>query len=132
MAARGENLRIDISGPGGERMATFVDSIAPESACTSVQPHLQVAPQRFAAYWNAAQAFAGAQVAIAANSPFLCGHALWHETRIPLFEQATDTRAEDGEPAGFQGVCRTDAENHGESFRCPRRQCLGQAPAWHD
>ena len=32
-----------------------------------------------------AQVFAGPQVALAANSPFLCGHALWHETRIPLF-----------------------------------------------
>ncbi len=95
MRARGENLRIDINGPGGERLATFVDSIAPESACTSVQLHLQVAPQRFAAYWNAAQVFAGPQVALAANSPFLCGHALWHETRIPLFKQATDTRAEE-------------------------------------
>ncbi|MBK7723194.1 MAG: glutamate--cysteine ligase [Austwickia sp.] len=94
MAARGENLRIDISAHG-ERFAMYVDSIAPESACTSVQLHLQVPPQRFAAYWNAAQVFAGPQVAVAANSPFLCGHALWHETRIPLFEQATDTRAEE-------------------------------------
>ncbi len=95
MRARGESLRIDISGSGGERFATYVDSIAPESACTSVQLHLQVAPQRFAAYWNAAQVFAGPQVALAANSPFLCGRELWHETRIPLFQQATDTRAEE-------------------------------------
>lgn len=95
MRTRGENLRIDITGTGGERFAAYVDSIAPESACTSVQLHLQVAPQRFAAFWNAAQVFAGPQVALAANSPFLCGHALWHETRIPLFEQATDTRCEE-------------------------------------
>ena len=27
-----------------------------------------------------------------ANSPFFAGRALWHETRIPMFEQATDTR----------------------------------------
>ena len=32
-------------------------------------------------------------MALAANSPFLLGKALWQETRIPLFQQATDTRA---------------------------------------
>ncbi|MGH3803555.1 MAG: glutamate--cysteine ligase, partial [Pseudonocardiaceae bacterium] len=42
---------------------------------------------------NAAQVLAGVQVALAANSPFLLGRALWHETRIPLFEQSTDTRS---------------------------------------
>lgn len=31
-------------------------------------------------------------MALAANSPFLFGRRLWQETRIPLFEQATDTR----------------------------------------
>src|SRR5699024_6902598 len=46
----------------------------------------------FAEHWNAAQALAGVQVAVGANSPFLLGKALWHETRIPLFLQATDTR----------------------------------------
>ena len=51
-----------------------------------------MAPEDFAAHWNAAQAVAGLQVAVAGNSPFLAGKALWHETRIPLFEQATDTR----------------------------------------
>ena len=54
--ARGEDIYLDIEGPTGERVATYCDSIAPESACTSVQLHLQVAPQDFAAHWNAAQA----------------------------------------------------------------------------
>ena len=31
----------------------------------------------------------------AANSPFFFGKELWRETRIPLFEQATDTRPEE-------------------------------------
>jgi hypothetical protein len=35
------------------------------------------------------------QVALAANSPFLFGRQLWHETRITLFEQATDTRPDE-------------------------------------
>ena len=34
-------------------------------------------------------------MALGANSPFLFGRELWRETRIPLFEQATDTRSEE-------------------------------------
>ena len=95
--ARGEEMLLDMEGVplgdgGVERLRSYADSIAPESACTSVQLHLQVAPEDFAAHWNAAQCLAGVQVAIGANSPFLLGKALWHETRIPLFLQATDTR----------------------------------------
>jgi gamma-glutamyl:cysteine ligase YbdK (ATP-grasp superfamily) len=89
-AARGENIRIEIDGP--EQLLTYTDSITPEAACTSLQLHIQVSPDAFASYWNAAQAIAGVQVALAANSPFLFGRQLWHETRITLFEQATDTR----------------------------------------
>ena len=51
-------------------------------------------PDDFAGYWNAAQAIAGAQVALGANSPFLFGKHLVAESRIPLFEQSTDTRSE--------------------------------------
>jgi gamma-glutamyl:cysteine ligase YbdK (ATP-grasp superfamily) len=92
-AARGEEVRISIEGP--ERLLTHVDSIMPEAACTSVQCHLQVSPETFGSYWNAAQAVAGAQVAIGANSPYLFGRELWRETRITLFQQATDTRSEE-------------------------------------
>jgi len=89
-AARGEEMRISIEGV--ERLLTHIDSITPEAACTSVQCHLQVSPEWFGSYWNAAQAIAGVQVALAANSPFLFGRELWRETRLILFEQATDTR----------------------------------------
>jgi hypothetical protein len=92
-AARGEDLEISIAGV--ERLSTHADTIAPEAACTSVQLHQQVEPEVFAAYWNAAQAIAGVQVAVAANSPFFCGKELWRETRIAVFEQATDTRPEE-------------------------------------
>jgi len=98
-AARGENMRIEIDG--AEQLVTYADSITPEAACTSVQLHLQVSPESFAHYWNAAQAIAGVQVALAANSPFLFGRQLWHETRITLFEQATDTRPDE---LKYQGV----------------------------
>src|SRR3954470_18061263 len=89
-AARGEDLHIAIDGP--ERLAMYADTIAPEAACTSVQFHLQVSPQDYAVVSNAAQCIAGVQVALGANSPFLFGKELWRETRIALFEQATDTR----------------------------------------
>jgi gamma-glutamyl:cysteine ligase YbdK (ATP-grasp superfamily) len=92
LAARGEDIRIEIDG--AERLLTYADSITPEAACTSVQLHVQVGPDDFARYWNAAQAIAGPQVAVAANSPYLFGRELWQETRLPLFEQATDTRPE--------------------------------------
>jgi len=92
-AARGEDLEISISGV--ERLSTHADTIVPEAACTSVQLHQQVDPDAFAPYWNAAQAIAGVQVAVAANSPFFYGKELWRETRIALFEQATDTRPEE-------------------------------------
>src|SRR5690348_2221254 len=92
-AARGEDLSIDIKGV--ERLAILADTIAPEAACTSVQLHQLVDPQRFGAHWNAAQAIAGIQMAIGANSPFFFGRELWRETRIALFEQTTDTRPEE-------------------------------------
>ena len=91
LEARGEEIHLRIDGEGRGLDATF-DSIAPESACTSMQLHLQVPPEQFAAAWNAAQAIAGPQVALSANSPFLLGRRLWHETRIPTFVQALDTR----------------------------------------
>jgi hypothetical protein len=99
-AARGEDLEIVIGGV--ERLSTHADTIAPEAACTSVQLHQQVDPDAFASYWNAAQAIAGVQVAIAANSPFFCAKELWRETRIALFEQATDTRPEELKAQGVR------------------------------
>ncbi len=92
-AARGEDLEIVIDGV--ERLQMVSDTIMPEAACTSTQVHLQVSPDDFAGYWNAAQAIAGIQVAVGANSPFLFGRHLVSESRIPLFEQSTDTRSEE-------------------------------------
>jgi Glutamate-cysteine ligase family 2(GCS2) len=91
LTARGEDLHISISGV--EELETYADTIAPEAACTSVQLHLQVSPELFAAHWNAAQCLAGVQVALAANSPYFLGRELWRESRIAVFTQATDTRS---------------------------------------
>ncbi|WP_299541834.1 glutamate--cysteine ligase [uncultured Streptomyces sp.] len=90
VAARGEDFALDIEGV--ERLECTSASIAPESACTSVQLHLQVTPRRFPDVWNAAQAVAAVQIAVGANAPFLFGKELWRESRPPLFQQATDVR----------------------------------------
>jgi gamma-glutamyl:cysteine ligase YbdK (ATP-grasp superfamily) len=100
LAARGEDIEILIDGV--DRLNTTADTIIPEAACTSTQLHLQVEPDEFAPMWNAAQAIAAVQVAIGANSPFLLGRQLWHETRIALFEQATDTRSEELKAQGVR------------------------------
>ncbi len=103
LAARGEDIEIEIHGLGqdAEQVRTTAGTIIPEAACTSAQLHVQTSPSEFAAYWNASQVMAGVQLAIGANSPYLLGKQLWRETRIPLFEQATDTR---GEELKTQGV----------------------------
>src|SRR3954470_867259 len=88
LAARGEDIVLDIAGT--ERLRVTADSIAPEAACTSTQLHVQVSPEGFPAYWNASQAISSLQLVVGANSPYLVGKELWSETRIALFEQATD------------------------------------------
>ena len=98
--ARGEDITIAVDGV--ERLRTTADSIVPEAACTSTQFHVQTSPDQFAEYWNASQAIAAVQVAVGANSPYLLGKELWRETRIPLFEQATDTRSEELKAQGVR------------------------------
>lgn len=98
--ARGEDITISVDGV--ERLRTTADSIVPEAACTSTQFHVQTSPEMFAEYWNASQAIAAVQLAVAANSPYLLGKELWRETRIPLFEQATDTRSEELQAQGVR------------------------------
>jgi gamma-glutamyl:cysteine ligase YbdK (ATP-grasp superfamily) len=42
-------------------------------------------------YYNGSILASAATVAVSANSPYLFGKQLWHETRIPIFEQSVDT-----------------------------------------
>ena len=101
--ARGEDISISIAGIGNvERLDTTSDSIVPEAACTSTQFHVQTSPDDFAEYWNASQAISSIQLALGANAPYLLGRELWRETRIPLFEQATDTRSEELKAQGVR------------------------------
>ncbi len=98
--ARGEDILIDITGP--EQLSMHTETIAPESACTSMQLHLQVSPAAFADNWNAAQVMAAPQLALGANSPYFFGRQLWAETRIELFTQATDTRPDELKAQGVR------------------------------
>jgi hypothetical protein len=45
---------------------------------------------------------ASAQLAVGANSPYLFGKELWRETRIALFDQATDTRSDELKEQGVR------------------------------
>ncbi|MCA9099128.1 MAG: hypothetical protein KDA36_12115, partial [Planctomycetaceae bacterium] len=85
---QGNPIRLDIAGP--ESLLLEHRDVMLESAATSFQLHLQVPLRDSVRYYNAAIIASAPLVAIAANSPFLFGHRLWEETRIPLFEQAVD------------------------------------------
>jgi gamma-glutamyl:cysteine ligase YbdK (ATP-grasp superfamily) len=106
MEARGGAILLDIdgSGAGGERLTVALDSITLEAAATSLQVHLDLPADGFCAAWNVAQAIAAVQIAVAANSPMLLGRTLWHETRVPLFEQLIDVRREEAGGPGTDGA----------------------------
>ncbi|MEH6569295.1 MAG: glutamate--cysteine ligase [Halioglobus sp.] len=87
---RGSSFAIDING--SDPLKINMADITLEGANTSFQVHYRVSPEKFADTFNAIQLVTPLAVAIGANSPTLFGHSLWHETRIPLFKQAIDTR----------------------------------------
>ena len=82
----GRPLELDINGV--EHLKTDQHSVMLEAATTSFQLHLKVHPQRATRAFNASIIASAPMVAVAANSPYLFGHDLWDETRIPLFEQS--------------------------------------------
>ena len=90
---------------GCEPVEFTTDSVAPDAAATSLQLHLRVPPDRFAAYYNAAQTIAGAQVAVAANSPYLLGYQAWQETRITAVGAAARHPPSQGGPDRRTGAC---------------------------
>lgn len=88
----GRPLRIDIDSHHAdwEHLQTEHLDCMLEAATTSFQLHLQVPPQRISGTLNASMMLSGPLVALSANSPFLFGKPLWHETRIAIFEQAIE------------------------------------------
>jgi len=91
---RGEKFHIRLDGH--ESLSAKTDSVAPEGACTSLQIHYRAHPERFVDLFNAVQLITPLLVGFAANSPFLLGRQLWHETRIGLFRQSIDGRDREG------------------------------------
>ncbi len=75
-----------------ELQLTFENTFI-EFSNTSFQVHLQVGISEYVKYYNWSQAIAAPVLAVAVNSPLLLGHRLWHETRLALFQHATDTRS---------------------------------------
>ncbi|MEP6849285.1 MAG: CBS domain-containing protein [Acidobacteriota bacterium] len=87
----GENRNIQINGLD-ELQLTLQDTFI-EFCNTSFQIHLQLGPSEFVSHYNWAQAIAGPVLASAVNSPLLLNRRLWQETRLALFQHATDTRS---------------------------------------
>lgn len=81
-------IAIDSACEGGEPLRTSHVDVMLEAAATSFQLHLQVPADRLCTTLNASMVLSAPLMAIAANAPFLFGRALWHETRIAIFEQA--------------------------------------------
>jgi gamma-glutamyl:cysteine ligase YbdK (ATP-grasp superfamily) len=95
LAARGKPVELDISGD--DHLKLTHHDVMLESAATSLQLHTQVPLTVAHHFYNASIMASAAVVAVSANSPYLFGHSLWQETRIPLFEQAI-------EAGGFAGA----------------------------
>jgi CBS domain-containing protein/gamma-glutamyl:cysteine ligase YbdK (ATP-grasp superfamily) len=87
----GDNRVIHIKGL--DELQLTLQNTYIEFCNTSFQIHLQVGVSELVRYYNWAQAIAGPVLASAVNSPILLGHRLWHETRLAVFKQSTDTRS---------------------------------------
>ncbi len=83
---RGTPIALDIVGR--DHLRSEHRDVMLEAGATSFQVHLQVPLDRSVRYYNASLIASAPVVAVAANSPYLFGHSLWDESRIPLFEQA--------------------------------------------
>jgi CBS domain-containing protein len=78
---------------GRDNLQVNLGTVMLETCNTSIQVHLQVDAEQLPTIYNIAQLVSGPVVAAAANSPLLLQHRLWHETRIPAFEQSVDIRS---------------------------------------
>ena len=83
----------DIHIKGVDELNLQHNSVMLEGCNTSFQIHLQINPDDFIDSYNWAQAISGPILSVCTNSPLLFGKELWSETRIALFTQSVDTRA---------------------------------------
>ena len=91
MNSRRDHFEIHIKGV--DELNLLHDSVMLEGCNTSFQAHLQIDPDEFVEMYNWSQAISGPILSICTNSPILFGKELWSETRIALFTQSVDTRA---------------------------------------
>ena len=87
------NQNFDIHIKGVDELNLLHDSVMLEGCNTSFQMHLQINPSVFIDSYNWAQAISGPILSACTNSPLLFGKELWSETRVALFTQSVDTRA---------------------------------------
>ena len=92
------------SSTSGPRAAA--DDLGVDHAGGGVHEHPAAHPGQPGQLRGVLERLAGDQPAsssrVGANSPYLLGKELWRETRIPLFEQATDTRSEELKDQGVR------------------------------
>jgi CBS domain-containing protein len=79
---------------GHDELQTVHDNVMLEACNTSFQLHFQAGAEEFARLYNLAQVVVAPLLAVGVNSPVLLRHRLWHETRVALFQQSLDIRAE--------------------------------------
>lgn len=89
--SRKQDFHIHIKG--NDELNLLHDSVMLEGCNTSFQMHLQINPKNFIDSYNWAQAISGPILSVCSNSPILFSKELWDETRIALFTQSVDTRA---------------------------------------
>lgn len=95
LQSRGQPIHIDIKG--AEHLKFDHHDVMLEAATTSFQIHIQLPLDIAHHFYNASIIASAPMVAIAGNAPYFLGKELWHESRIPVFEQAIET-------GGYQAV----------------------------
>jgi CBS domain-containing protein len=105
----GENRVVHIKGL--DELQLTLQNTFIEFCNTSFQVHLQVGASEFVNAYNWAQAIAAPVLAAAVNSPILLNRRLWHETRVALFQLATDTRSQ-----AHQARSQTPRVNFGDRW----------------
>lgn len=93
----GRPLVVDIEGE--EHLHSEHQDVMLEAATTSFQIHLKTPACVAHRYYNASIMASAPILAACVNAPLVFGQSLWHETRIPLFEQAialTDKEGKQG------------------------------------
>lgn len=94
LKSRGKPIKLNIVG--NEHLKLEHNDVMLESAASSFQIHIQLSLDIAHHFYNAAIIATAPIVALCANAPFLFAKDLWHESRIPLFEQAIEIGGFDG------------------------------------